>query len=172
MGFHGRSGDDLDNVGVYAIELVKKSQLYGVPAGNTIAYPFSDNIDWPVPAVVGISKVRIWHSNYFNALQVEYLLLDGSTLLGKKHGGKYPGNLTTIKLKKGEQIIQVSGKMDATYFTYLNQISFITRDRRGVCTKYGPFGIVGGNEFEFSGNVYGFYGTISGNVYGIGFYYI
>ena len=76
-----------------------------------------------VPAVVGISKIRIWHGWKINAFQVDYLLLNGEILHGEKHGGLGNQNfkLTTIVFKNGEQLVRMYGKTDHSYYTYLDQ---------------------------------------------------
>ena len=56
LGFFGRSGDLLDNIGVYTIKPAKKSPEFG----KHIDTPFDDGINSVVPPIVGISKLHIW----------------------------------------------------------------------------------------------------------------
>ena len=96
LGFYGRSGDVLDNIGVYAIKPAKKSPEYG----RHVDTPFDDSINSRVPPIVGISKMHIWQYGVIPAVQFEYLLLDGTTLLGERHGEQLAVS-TTITFDAG-----------------------------------------------------------------------
>lgn len=168
LGFHGRSGNLLDSIGIYSLELVKKSQEFGGPGGD----PFDDRVDGRAPPIVGISKIFIWHANIIGAFQIEYILLGDSTVLGELHGwNSSPNrNLTTVSFDKGEQLIEVHGKVGDGKFVY--QMTFITKKEGGGNAQYGPFGVSGNELFSFFGNIYGFFGHSGSMVDRIGMYYL
>ena len=177
IGLYGRyDADVVKTIGAYYLDNLRRSQIYGVQPVDQVASLFDDMLSAQVPPVVGISKIRIWHGWKINAFQVDYLLLSGETLHGEKHGtdGTQPAKKTTIVLKRGEQITKIYGKTDRNYYTYLDVVSFVTKNKRGVLKTYGPFGQGADlyKEIEFSGNVCGFFGSLSVYVYGIGAYYL
>jgi hypothetical protein len=175
VGLYGRYENLVRTIGAYYLDSLKQTQLYGVQPGVGIAAGFDDKIDAYVPPIVGISKLYIWHGRKINAFQVEYVLLSGHTVLSEKHGGEgsLPAKLTIITLAKGEQIVKLRGKKDRTYYTYLDEISFITKNKYGYYKVYGPFGYgsLFSDKVEFSGNICGFFGSTSIYVYGFGMYY-
>ena len=134
VGLYGRYENLLRTIGAYYLDSLKQSQLYGVQPAAGIASGFDDKIDAYVPPIVGISKLHIWHGRKINAFQVEYVLLNGHTVFSEKHGGEesLPAKLTTITLAKGEQIVKIHGKKDRTYYSYLDEISFITKNKYGL----------------------------------------
>lgn len=177
IGLYGRHGALVETIGAYYLEHLKRSPLYGVQPAYEIAASFDDMLAAQVPPVVGISKIQIWHGKKINAFQVDYLLLSGKTLRGEKHGGDgtLPAKLTTIVFKNGEKIVRMYGKTDRNYFTYLDQVSFVTKNKYGSLKTYGPFGlgkIFFYSKVDFSGNISGFFGSLSIYVYGFGAYYL
>lgn len=166
LGFYGRSGDVLDNIGIYTIQPAKKSPEFG----KHIDTPFDDGINSVVPPIVGISKLHIWQYGVIPAVQFEYLLLDGTTLLGEMHGEQL-AVMTTITFDKGEQLVSMSGKTGDYFFDQVDQLSFTTVKYGGVNAHYGPFGNLGRDNFTVSGNIYGFFGSSGEYLYGLGVYY-
>lgn len=167
MGFHGRSDDVLDNIGVYSLEPLKKSQEYGGSGGN----PFDDRVDGRVPPIIGISRLFIWHHNIVSAIQVEYRQLGDGTLLGDKHGGKNNQNLTTITFDRGEQMKEIRGQIGESP-KFIHQLTFITRKEGGGNAQYGPFGLPGQESFSLVGDIYGLIGSSGTQVDRIGVYYL
>ena len=173
LGFHGRSGDLLDNLGVYGINNAKKSQEYGTHTDDQyLGRPFDDNINLGVPPIIGISRLYVWHNSLVPSIQIEYLLLGGGTKLGERHGTAFAsGNLTTVTFDEGEQLIELRGKTGEMYYAYIDQLSFTTLKEGGVYARYGPFGKLGNADFLFQGNICGFFGSSGSYVFGLGAYY-
>lgn len=174
LGFHGRSGDLLDNIGVYSIDIAKKSPEFGTHTDDQyIGRPFDDIINLGVPPIVGISKLNVWHNSLVPSVQFEYLLLGGGTKLGERHGTEFAaGNLTTITFDEGEQLIELRGKTGEMYYDYIDQLSFTTLKKGGVYARYGPFGKLGRTDFLFKGNICGFFGSSGSYVFGLGAYFV
>ena len=165
VGFYGREGDLLDRIGVYFVELLKKSDTYGGEGGSE----FDDKADINSPPIVRLAQLHIWNGELIDAIQAEYLLLGGEFLLGKKHGMGNSENLTTITFAEGEQVTLMEGQ---TGDEYIDQLTFFTKKQDGSEGKYGPFGNVGKQTFSISGNILGFYGTAGLLIDKIGVYYI
>ena len=170
VGFHGRSDTALNNIGVYTLTPLKKRIVYAgpLPDGGRL----DEDPDLFFPPAVKMSKLYINHGITLNSLQVEYQLLDGSRLLGKKYSGALDsyGNLTIIDIGDREQIIGVECKME-TYYNYIDQITFISRKGNGHVVIYGPFGRLGKKSFSVHGSIVGFFGEASNIINGIGVYY-
>lgn len=164
VGFHGRAGNLLDSIGVYGVELLKKSDLFGGTGGSE----FDDRADITTPPILEIAQLHIWNGDFIDAIQVEYAVLGGSFLLGKKHGGN-SGNLTTVTFDEGEHIVALLGQ---TGDNYLNQLTFVTMKANGSEAKYGPFGNTGKDPFSVHGNILGFYGYAGSLLDKIGVYFI
>ena len=82
VAFHGRSGAMLGGLGVYFLNLLKTSSLFGGNYGEVWSDPVTTNI----PPVVGIKKIVIAHGQSVDSIQVDYQLLGGVYLAGDKHG--------------------------------------------------------------------------------------
>lgn len=175
LAFHGRSGDLINNIGVYRLPRAWKSKEFGTHTDDKYTgRPFDDKINLGVPPIVGISKLHIWHDSLIPAIQIEYLLLGGSTRLGDMHGTEYAaGNLTTITLEEGERLVQLRGKTGDFFFDYINQLSFTTIKKGGVYVRYGPFGKLGNVNFRSRWKkICGFFGSSGPYVFGLGVYYM
>ena len=174
IAFHGRFSDEyLNQIGVYSLEKLTRSQQYG---NNRRGYnEFDDISDLNYPPIVAIKNISIWASpDTVMAIQVGYLLLDGSILLGKCHGYVPTANFTTktITLEDGDKLIALQGKINMMDIgEYISQLNFTlqTSDR---ITMYGPFGNKGYDPFEIRGNILGIYGRSDGLIYNIGAYYM
>jgi hypothetical protein len=164
VGFHGRSGDLLDRIGVYSLQLLKKSETFGGTGGSE----FDDKADLNNPPIVRIAQLHIWNGELIDAIQAQYLLLGGEFMLGKKHGEGNSGNLTTINFADGEEIVSMLGQSGDNY---VNQLTFITKKKDGSEGRYGPFGTIGKHSFSIYGNILGFFGTSGLLIDTIGVYY-
>lgn len=166
IGFFGRHGDMLDNIGIYSLEALKKSSWFGDDSGDY----FDDYVDLKFPPIVKISRIFIWSNRHLTAYQVEYLLVDGSLMLGKQHGPENDDGLTTITFGDGEVISALEG---ATIVT-VAEITITTTKQNGEIARYGPFGEAGDGSQHFSiqGKVLGFFGSAQGGINGLGVYYI
>ena len=78
VAFHGRAGSMLDGLGVYFLNLLKTSSLFGGNCGEVWSDPVTTNI----PPVVGIKKIVIAHGQSVDSIQVDYQLLGGDYLAG------------------------------------------------------------------------------------------
>ncbi|XP_011407205.1 PREDICTED: jacalin-related lectin 23-like [Amphimedon queenslandica] len=172
IGFQGRSGDSLDQIGVYSLEKMTKSDLYG----STSASPFDDISDLGYPPIVSLKSINVWsRPEMILAIQAEYLLLDGSTLKGGRHGFLYTDNITTIALEAGDQVISMDGMIATSQLNqnkFIAKLSFTVAKRNGDIIKYGPFGKWGIEAFNVRGNIIGIYGESGSNIYKIGAYYV
>ena len=176
IAFHGRSsGEYLDQIGVYSLAKLTRSKQYG---SDRRGYnEFDDISDLNYPPIVAIKNISIWVSdNIVAAIQVGYLLLDGSTLLGKQHGYLPTTNFTTttITLEDGDKLIALQGKSDLTpfpYEEYITQLNFTISTRNGEA-MHGPFGTRGNEPFYIFGNILGIHGSSVDLIYRIGAYYM
>ena len=172
VGFHGRSGDFLDKIGIYNLAPVKKSEMKG--GGNYYSFEFDENPDKIYPPVVKITKIFMRHSGYLYSIQAEYQLMGGRRYLGKMHGTK-GGTLTVIKFDSDEELIRLEGK--GTY-TDICQVTFVSKKGDGSTMYYGPFGADCIQNVTFDGHIVGFYGSLATNyingtvIDGIGVYYV
>jgi hypothetical protein len=162
LGIHGNIGPSASrgvvrNLGVYQLAPVAESKWLGQPVSLFYEHP-----DMRFPPVVKISKVVIYHEDIVYSLQVEYQLLDGTTRVGDKNG-KSLGNLTTIDLRDGEELIGLKGAVDHSNWSKgsINQLTFFSRKKNGSIVKYGPFGNKSGDEeMSVVGHILGFAGTL------------
>ena len=180
IAFHGRSDDYLNQIGVYSLAKLTRSQQYSGKGFNEFndesGDEFDDISDLNYPPIVAINSISIWVSDEkVAAIQMGYLLLDGSTLLGKQHGSIPTTNFntTTITLEDGDKLIALQGEINEMNMRiwYISQLNFIIRTRNGM-TMHGPFGSQEGDPFYFQGNILGIYGNSGSLIYSIGVYYL
>lgn len=166
VGFHGRSGSLMENIGVYKLAPMKKSYLFGIPY---FGVEFDDNPDTPFPPVVGINKLFIYHGRQINSIQAEYQLFGGGTLLSERHGTA-KNNLSTVIFSYGEAIVEMKGLLDYPKL-FLKQLTFVTKRHDGKMKVYGPFGKTGSKPFSVRGYVIGLAGRASNFLQAISAYY-
>lgn len=164
VGFHGRSGERLNQIGVYSLDFVKRSKAFGEDGGSE----FDEHVDVAFPPVVGLSRLFIGHGDRIDSIQPEYLLLGNATVLGEKHGGDF-GDLTVVTFDKGEVITAINGMVD---MGIVSRLTVFTMKAGGVPVQYGPFGILGTTPFSFKGSILGFHGRSGIYIDRLGFYYI
>ncbi len=170
VGFHGRSGIFLSNIGVYVLEEIKKSEEFGSGPGGD---PFDEEIDITVPPVVGISSLKLWHGDFVNGIQTEFLLLGGAKLWGEVNGGQNSTLSTTITLEDEEVFEKVELKtISPTDGAYISMITFTARKKDGTNEVFGPFGRKGEQTYSLDGTIFGFYGHGGLYIDRLGFYYI
>ena len=165
IGFFGRSGDLLDSIGVYSMEVLKKSDLFGGTGGSEV----DDNTDALIPPVVMIAEIQVTNAELIDSIQVVYRHFDGRVTTGNKFGEGTSGNISTIYFAEGEKIVQLDGKSGDNY---VNQLTFITEKADGSEGRYGPYGKIGKHSFSIHGNILGFYGSSGLLIDKIGVYYI
>lgn len=107
VGFHGRFGDQLINIGVYALASLSKSGEMGGGENSQLTH-FDDRPDEMVAPVSRISVLYINHGDGVDAIQTEYTLLGGVVRRSDKHGGP-GGNMTPIVLARDEAMIGIEG---------------------------------------------------------------
>jgi hypothetical protein len=166
LGFHGESRRIVNNIGIYKLAPITKSDLFGI---TKFSGTFDDNPDYRFPPVVRITKLFVYHGGQVSAIQAEYLLFGGGTKLSDMHGTP-ANNLTVVRFKHDEEIAEIQGKLDHQKI-FLNQFSIITKRRNGRRRVYGPFGRSGGKCFSVQGTAIGLAGSASNFVQGISFYY-
>ena len=181
IAFHGRSSDyELNQIGVYSLAKLTRSQQYsakGLSYNDQFGNEFDDISDLNYPPIVAIKSISIWISlERGAAIQMGYLLLDGSTLLGKQHGHIPTTNFntTTIMLEDGDKLMALQGEIDLVniQYWYISQLNFTIMTRNGM-TMHGPFGNRGIEPFYFRGNILGIYGSSDSDyIYRIGAYYL
>lgn len=164
VGFHGRSGKHFNQIGVYYLDFVKKSEAFGGNRGDQ----FDEHIDIAIPPIIGLSKLFIGHGDRIDSIQAEYLLLGNVTMLGERHGGG-SGNLTTVTFDRGEVITAIEGDVGTSL---VSRLTLFTLKVGGVPVQYGPFGKLGTTSFSLKGSILGFHGYAGIYMDGIGFYYI
>ena len=164
LGFHGRAGQLLNNIGVYSLVPLNKSKEFGEGSGGD---GFDDEMARGFPPLTGISTLYIWHGDHINAIQTESWQQGGFPLLGYKRGGD-GGEITAVTLEAGEQIVEFHGEYNDDC---ISKVHFITQKNGGRKTFYGPFGKPGKTTFAFFGKVFGFHGHAGDMINKIGFYY-
>ena len=116
-----------------------------------------------------IQKMYLYASGRsVQSIQLEYLLLDGSTKLRERHGNT-TGDPNVISFDESEVLTGLEG---GTYGSYIYQITFLTYRQDGSNARYGPFGMDSQKCFSVYGNVMGFSGNVAEAVNGISVYYI
>lgn len=165
VGFYGGHGLlHLDRIGVYSIELLGRSDVFGGTGGNAF-----DDTSIYSPPLVGISQIQIWSGETVNAIQVKYALLGFDFLIANQHGEQGNGTLTTINFPDGEIVVAIEGRTEGGY---ISQLTFITRKQDGSKGKYGPFGENGKCSFSIYGKIIGLYGKSGSLIDQIGVFYI
>ncbi|XP_011407207.1 PREDICTED: jacalin-related lectin 23-like [Amphimedon queenslandica] len=172
LAFHGRSGNSLDRLGVYRLEKLTKSDQYG----STSASPFDDISDLNNPPVVSLKSITVWsRPEMVQAIQAEYLLVDGSTLEGARHGANFATEIATIPLEDGDQIVSMDGKTNPSDKS-IAELSFTVAKGNKETKTYGPYGKgkgeKGSKAFHVHGNILGIHGASGSHIEKIGAYYI
>ena len=179
LGFFGRSGDMLDNIGAYYFPPAQTSPLFG-STKQQLSFDENPDLDF-FPPVVRIKRLSIVHEGAVFAIQARYELMGGGTKLGAWLGWPSLSNLTTtVKFEDNEQILGIEGKAvlmnhSPLFYPHVCQLSFISR-RENVSNPLlynGPFGwpCLNSTKFAASGRIIGFYGFQYYGVVGLGFYY-
>ena len=169
IGFHGRSGLILFNVGLYSLGEIEKSEEYGPGTGGT---HFDDEVDIEVPPVVRLLSVKLWHGDFVDGLQAEYLLLNGSKHLGERHGGSNSSLSTVITLQDEEILEEVELRTSEDDGAYISMLTFTSLKKDGTSEVFGPFGRKGDKTYSLKGNIIGFHGHAGLYIDRLGFYYI
>ncbi len=167
VGFYGRFGDFLSQIGTYHFPPAKRSAVFG---GNGELSTFNENPDtaFYLP-VVKINKLFIYHEKAIFSIQAQYQLIDGATRLGKRFGGN-GGTLTVVKFESDEEILGTKGSSTSDRIC---QLTFVSK-RHNISnpTLYnGPFGWSCSTPFSVDGNVLGFSGIAGDVITALGFYY-
>ena len=166
VGFHGKTGNLLQNLGVYYLAPAKQSKLFG----SSSAESFTEHPDAKFPPVVKVNRIFISHGSTVNSLQMEYNLHGGGVRTGEKHGGA-SGNLTTITFEYGEGLVEMRGKMGGVLHQTIKQLTFISRKMDGSTVIHGPFGKLGYKSFSIPGNIIGYTGRVGKDLESLGVFY-
>ena len=167
IGFYGKYDTYLNSLGIHYFDCLKKSEEYGVRSGQS---KFDDSSDVSNPPVVGIANITLWHGDWLNGIQVDYMLLGGKVLQGKLHGGNGSTLTTTISLKKGEKISNATFGHTKNSGS-ISKLMLSVKRIRGYVEVVGPFGGTGSIFYSVVGNILGFYGHSESYVDRLGFYY-
>ncbi|XP_039158564.1 mannose/glucose-specific lectin-like [Eucalyptus grandis] len=152
IGFHGRSGIQLDALGVYSepisdLHLLKSIGPFGGQGGNP----------WHNRDSTGVRKIIVKCGSAIDSITVEYDE-NSSVVQGPKHGGD-GGHLTfEIKLDyPREYLTSFSGHFGSFFgYTIVRSLTFLSNER-----TYGPFGEEVGEHFHFPSigkKIVGFHG--------------
>lgn len=169
IGFHGKTGMLLQNLGVYYMPLARATPYFGHPPQNFIEDP-----DAIHPPVVKVAAILIWHGDGVNWIQMKYRLLGGGWRAGQRHPADCKmGRLTTIMLRENEWLIGAHGILKTTQ---LQSLSFVTRKRDGSRGLYGPYGnrneTDSTTKFAVTGTIIGYRGyTGTTGLESVGFFY-
>jgi hypothetical protein len=125
IGFTGRAGDTIDAIGLTYTQLPRRrggggfgGGVVGGGQGNAGQYeqaeiyggrggrPFSDQ---DIPAGARITEIRISAGDTIDSLQMVYVLPNGRTVEGERHGGS-GGRPATFRLNPGEYVIGIFGR--------------------------------------------------------------
>lgn len=167
VGFHGRFGDELTNIGMYTLAPLAKSKEFGGGNNSQLTY-FDDKPDEYYAPVSRMNLLKIYHGDAVDAISTMYTVLNGNMYQTYKHGGP-GGNETSILLSADEAIIGVEGSTEGQY---INQIKFITQHQHdGTVRGYGPFGKAASKQFSLYGNILGFSGSYINLLHSFRVYY-
>lgn len=134
-----------------------QSGLFGGGGGN----PFDDRDIAPAP-IKKIVSLAIRHGSLVDAVQATYLLENGATWSGPKHGGD-GGSQSEVLLQPGESIVAFvirSGSL-------VDNLTVVT-EQSGVFKQYGPFGGNGGGSGAVIGAIVSLYGRSGSKLDAIG----
>ncbi|XP_056163356.1 jacalin-related lectin 3-like [Syzygium oleosum] len=139
--FHGRSGVQLDALGVYSepisdLRFLKSIGPYGGQGGS----PWDDGDN------TGVRVIVVKGGSAIDSITVEYDK-NGSVVQGPKHGGD--GGHLTLEIKLDyppEYLTSFSGYFgDFSGYSIVQSLTFQSNER-----TYGPFGVEDGKYFSFS----------------------
>ncbi len=142
--------------------MAKDPTTYGGRGGNH----FDDGVE--NVNIVGIRTVNIRSGNQVDAIQVDYMLSDGSVFKGPYHGG-HGGSVSAISLANGEWICKVEGKTNGSL---VDQLTLSIKNAAGTTRKVGPFGKTGKTAFMKEGHIVAFHGGAGDLLNRIGFYHL
>ncbi len=105
------------------------TEIVGGPGGSAF-------LDAAPPPGARVVEVRVRSGQYVDSVQLVYMLSDGHSVVGPRHGGN-GGNLSVFRLDADEYLIGVSGRTGS----YIDSIEFQTNKRTSP-----TFGGNGGNR--------------------------
>ncbi|XP_048128152.1 jacalin-related lectin 20-like [Rhodamnia argentea] len=140
IGFHGRSGVQLDALGVYSEPISDLPLLKSIgPFGGQGGSPWEDGDS------TGVREIIVKGGLAIDSITVEYDK-NGSVVQGPKHGGG--GGHKTLKIKLDyprEYLISFSGYFgDFFGYTIVRSLAFQSNER-----TFGPIGVEDGKYFSF-----------------------
>lgn len=137
VGFHGRSSEQLNSIGVHSLPFLGYTGMIGNGYGGT---QFDDRPDRRVPPIIGINTINLWYDSFIFAIQFEYALLGNTTFLTEKRGGEFrKQNFTIIQLRSAEND-HLSGITMMSSALFISGIGFYTVDKSGNSQFLGPYG--------------------------------
>ena len=152
MGLKGFSDNSVNGIGVYYLPpLIRSNHTLGGTCSDTF---HDDKVDSIIPPVVGISMIKLHSAVLLDAIQVTYLLLDGSLYRGNFIGGT-GGSQTLIKLCRDEELYRIAVSPRGNI---VGQVTFYSKINETLNPPHGPYGIFNMSTTQLSGNIVGFYG--------------
>lgn len=108
------------------------TEIFGGPGGNAF-------LDEAPPPGARVIEVHVRSGQYVDSVQLVYMLRDGQTIAGPRHGGE-GGELNVLRLDPGEYLTGISGRTGS----YIDSIEFQTN--RHTSPTFGGNG--GDREFQ------------------------
>ncbi|XP_073108270.1 mannose/glucose-specific lectin [Elaeis guineensis] len=159
-GFFGRSGDQLDAIGVYIKTLIQSPVAVG-PWGGSGGTAWSFETAWT------ITKIKISVGDVVDSITFQYM--DGETTRWSSRYGGAGGKPTEIDLGTNNNLEAISGHYGNYYGkTVIKSLTFVT-----TTGTYGPYGPEEGTTFSLpvkAGKVVGFFGRAGQWLDALGFY--
>ncbi len=119
VGIAGRGAKYLDAIGLIVAPIARRmdTQIYGGRGGSA----FSDR---DIPEGARISEIRIQSADVVDSVQFVYILRDGRTQEGPRHGGT-GGRTSVFRLDRDEYITGITGR----FGDYVDSLAFVTNRR-------------------------------------------
>ncbi len=132
---------------------------------------FDDDVMSFNPPIMKINQLWIRSGNMIDSIRAEYMLTDGSTVPGSKHGGD-GGSETNITFNDGHEITGIFG-FSQFQVSELKIGTRVTTGNQSFNISYGPYGSAGTRvPFAVLGKVIGLFGRSGDQLNSIGFYHI
>ena len=144
----------------YAVNL-QTSASFGGGGGGSF-----DDVQSLNQQIVGIRALRIRHSHVLEWIEPTYLLENGSTVLGERHGVNNNGEEYYFEFADDEVITEVQGVSGR----FMYSLTFITTDGTNITRRYSMHGSTF-TSFSVQEQVIGFYGRSGGLIDALGFYH-
>ena len=174
LSLFGNAGDLLNEIGCYYLNSVYPSRFFGSNGSDSSSgRQFDENPDrFVYPPTIKITSISVHAHNSLNSLQFSYLLLNGETIQGERHGTSTgPGKTEVVNIGESEAFCGIEGDTDSNS-TSITSLTIHTRSKYGIKRRHGPFGGSGPKHFTVDENLMGYWGYFGQNVSGLEFYFV